>query len=320
MFLDEIEIYVKAGKGGDGAVSFRREKYIPRGGPDGGDGGHGGNIIFKAVDNTHGLSHLAHNPRFLAQNGENGRGKNKHGKKGNDLTVEIPIGTEVFAKDDCVIDIVNLDEETVIGHGGNGGWGNQHFASSIKQTPKWSNAGMRGDGKKLRLVLKTIADVGLVGSPNAGKSSFLSVVSAARPKIANYQFTTLSPNLGTVTHKRRRFIIADIPGLIEGASEGKGLGIKFLKHIERTRVLLYMIDVNSADAYLEYKILEKELKQFSPELSAKIKIVAINKIDLLSADKKILAKFKKAKIEVFPISTATKEGIEPLLDKLAAII
>lgn len=315
MFIDEIQIYVKAGKGGDGAVSFRREKYIPKGGPDGGDGGNGGDVVFRSVETTHGLSHLSNQLKYLAEDGENGRGKNKHGKNGKDLTVDVPIGTIIYEGEEEIIEFKKLDQTEIIAKGGRGGWGNQHFATSIKQTPMWSKGGLRGEGRKLKLVLKTIADVGLVGFPNAGKSSFLATVSGARPKIADYPFTTLEPNLGTIIHKERRFIVADIPGLIEGASKGRGLGDKFLKHIERTRILLFVLDITSPTLAKDFKVLQKELKEFSPTLLKKRSIIALNKIDLVMQYADII-KDMKLKVPIYPISTATKEGIDKLLDKI----
>jgi GTP-binding protein len=317
MFIDEAEIYVRAGKGGDGAVSFRREKYIPNGGPDGGDGGRGGKVFFEAETQAHGLSDFVRRKRFLAPNGQPGMGSNCAGKHGEDLIVKIPLGTQIYHHDELIADFVSADQRILVAKGGNGGWGNQHFASSIKQAPHWAQKGLKGDSCKLRLELKVIADVGLVGLPNAGKSTLLSVLSNARPKIANYPFTTLEPSLGILKEVDKNIVIADIPGLIEGASDGKGLGVKFLKHIERTRAILHIIDI-SGDVISDYKTIRAELTKFSEKLAKKKEIVAINKIELADVEYQelIKAEFKKIKVTPIFISAATHYGIKDLVKKI----
>ncbi|MEI7792147.1 MAG: GTPase ObgE [Candidatus Berkelbacteria bacterium] len=311
MFIDESEIYIKAGNGGNGCVSFRHEKYIPNGGPNGGDGGRGGDIIIKVDNSTHGLSLYNRQKRFLAPDGQKGLGCNCSGKNGDDLILKFPAGTQIYEKDNLLLDLTNDQEEFTFLKGGNGGWGNQHFATSIKQAPQWAKEGLKGESKKLRLVLKTIADVGLIGQPNAGKSTILSILTNAHPKIADYPFTTLEPNLGTFVDKDSRIIFADIPGLIEGASAGKGLGIKFLKHIERTKMLFHIIDANSADYLEDYQMIRKELGEFSKELLLKPEVVIINKIDTVDKDtlKERSATLKKKKIKPLFVSAATREGV-----------
>ncbi|MDO8443882.1 MAG: GTPase ObgE [bacterium] len=318
VFIDEVEIYIKAGNGGDGAVSFRREKYIPNGGPDGGDGAKGGDIVFEVLDHIHGLSSFNRAKRFLAENGQNGMGKNMHGKNAEDLILKVPVGTQIFQKDELLADMTPENNHIVFLNGGKGGWGNQHFATSIKQAPKWAKKGMRGESAKIKLVLKMIADVGLIGLPNAGKSTLISTLTNARPKIANYPFTTLEPNLGTFISDDKRFIIADIPGLIEGAHEGRGLGIKFLKHVERTKLLVHLVDSNSPDPIADYNIVRIELGDFSKKLLKKKEIVILSKIDLISAERlaEISKQFKAKKITVIPVSTATNAGVKILTDKI----
>lgn len=315
MFIDEVEIYVKAGNGGNGVVSFRREKYIPNGGPDGGDGGRGGDIVFEVDNRVHGLSAYTSQRRFLAKNGQNGMGSNKAGKNSEDLILRVPAGTEIYEKDQIINDLKEEGQAYIIAKGGKGGWGNQHFATSIKQAPKWAKDGMKGESHKLRLVLKTIADIGLIGLPNAGKSTLLSVITNARPKIADYPFTTLEPNLGTYVDKESRIIIADIPGLIEGAAEGKGLGDKFLKHVERTKVLLHLLDANSSDIKNDYKVIRNELKAFSKLLTKKKEIVVLNKAEVVSEDgiDRIVKELKTLKLKPLVISAATHQGIDKLI-------
>jgi len=312
MFIDEVEIYVKAGNGGDGAVSFRREKYVPNGGPDGGDGGNGGNIVFQAIDHIHGLADFNRVKRFLADDGQKGMSKNMHGKNAEDLVMKVPFGTQIFQKDELLADITKDNDRVVLLKGGRGGWGNQHFATSIKQAPEWSKKGMRGESAKIKLILKMIADVGLIGLPNAGKSTLISVLTNAKPKMANYPFTTLEPNIGTLIADDKRVIIADIPGLIEKAHEGKGLGIKFLKHIERTKLLVHLISAESIDPLTDYKTIRKELKSFSNNLVKKSEIIVLNKIELMSDQQisEIVKKFKKNKLVIVPISAATNFNIE----------
>jgi len=318
MFIDEVEIYVKAGKGGDGAVSFRREKFIPNGGPDGGDGGRGGDVIFVVDSGIQGLAEYNREKKFLAPDGEKGMGKKKHGKNALDLTLRVPAGTQIFEKENLIADMTHEDQNITIVSGGNGGWGNQHFATSIKQAPAWAKEGMRGEGKKLRLIWKTIADIGLIGLPNAGKSTLLSVLTSAHPKIADYPFTTLEPNLGTFIDRETRIIIADIPGLIEGASQGKGLGDRFLRHVERTKILIHILDASSEDISLDYKVIRNEIKTFSKEMLGKKEIVIINKIDTVSEEKlkSDLKELKKKKISPIPISAATHQGLEELIQRI----
>ncbi|HOX41164.1 MAG TPA: GTPase ObgE [bacterium] len=318
MFLDEVEIYAKAGNGGNGAVSFRREKYIPNGGPDGGDGGRGGDVYFVADNRPHGLSDFAAKKRFLAENGENGAGKKMKGKNGLDLVVPVPTGTQIYKKDELMADLTEEGQSFLALKGGNGGWGNSHFATSVKQAPEWAKAGLKGESAKLRLVLKLIADVGLIGLPNAGKSTLISVLTSARPKIASYPFTTLEPNLGTYIDKDRRVVIADIPGLIEGASSGKGLGIKFLKHVERTRILVHLIDSQSLNHWFDYSVVRKELSEFSAVLSQKTEIVVVSKSELIQKEdrEEIIRKFNPHKIKLQFISAVTHEGLDLLIQEI----
>ncbi len=316
MFIDEAEIYIKAGKGGDGAVSFRREKYVPKGGPDGGDGGDGGDILLIADNHCHGLAQYNRQKQFLAPNGGNGMGARKKGKDGQDLVLLVPPGTLIYNNDKLLYDMVEENKSVVIAKGGNGGWGNSHFATSIKQAPIWSKQGLPGDGMKLKLELKTIADVGLVGLPNAGKSTLLSVVSNARPKIANYPFTTLQPNLGTIKNIDMNIIIADIPGLIEGASQGKGLGDKFLKHIERTKIILHLISAESEDFVHDYDVIRKELEEFSPKLAKKKDLIAITKIEIIPEEilnERVALFVKKSKKKPLLISAVTSKNVDNLI-------
>lgn len=319
MFIDEAEIYLKAGKGGDGSVSFRREKYIPKGGPDGGDGGNGGDIIILVDNHSHGLALYNREKSFQAENGVNGAGQKKSGKAGEDLILRVPAGTQIInSKGELIADLTEENREMVIAKGGNGGWGNQHFASSIKQAPKWSKAGLKGESLKLRLLLKSIADVGLIGLPNAGKSTLLAVLSNAHPKIADYPFTTLEPNLGTIKNIERNIILADIPGLIAGASLGKGLGDKFLRHIERTTIVVHVIDANSDDPVRDYRVIRKELKDFSKELIKKKEIVILNKIDSAPEEdlKTKVSALKKARIKPILISAATHKNLDELVENI----
>ena len=319
---DEVTIRIKAGKGGDGAVSFLREKFRPNGGPDGGDGGNGGSIIFVADNNVNTLTYFDSRKQFQAQNGENGIGKNMHGKEAPDLTLLVPQGTTIMEDGKVILDMTKVGQTFIAANGGNGGWGNQHFASSIKQKPEWSKQGLSGEEKEIKLELKLIADVGLVGFPNAGKSTLLSVVSNARPKIADYPFTTLEPNLGVVTIYDKEFIFADIPGLIEGASLGRGLGVKFLKHIERTKELLLLISAESENPVGDYKILLKELKDYSKILAKKRILVTISKSEILDSEKrkKIEKDFKKLKIAPLFFSAATRDNLDVLMSRIFELI
>ena len=323
-FIDKVKIYVKAGDGGDGCVSFRREKYVPKGGPDGGDGGDGGDVIIKASRSYNTLTHLAYHPHIRAENGKSGGSGNKKGKDGDDAVVYVPCGTVI--KDvggEVIADLVDDGSSIVVAKGGLGGRGNAFFKSSINRSPTIKERGERGEERTLFLELLLIADVGLVGFPNAGKSTFLSRVTSARPKIADYPFTTVKPNLGVCIHKETTFVVADIPGLIEGASDGKGLGHEFLKHIERTRILLHLVDplgYYGIDPISSIGIIERELEKYSPKLIKKPRIIAINKSDI--GDFKSIAYEVKKKYgkDVFLISSVTGEGVNDLLDHIVRIL
>lgn len=320
MFIDYARIFISAGKGGNGAVAFRREKYVPKGGPAGGNGGNGGNIIFIADANLNTLLDFQYKKKYIAENGDNGGTSLKDGKTGKDIIIKVPVGTMIKDPETNVV-LFDMDEngkETIAAKGGKGGKGNSNFATPTKQTPRWAEPGKPGEDCYVILELKLIADVGFVGFPNAGKSTLISAISAARPKIADYPFTTLEPNLGIVRYKEyKSFTVADIPGIIEGAHEGKGLGLKFLRHIERTKILLIMIDITSKDFADDYKTLLNELKSYSKTLSAKKKIVALTKADLLTEDELKDKKYKKIKGysgKAHIISAASNYGIEKLLD------
>jgi GTP-binding protein len=274
-FLDEIEIRIRSGNGGDGIVSFRREKFVPKGGPDGGDGGNGGDVIFYASPHINTLSHLKPNKLYKAKDGHNGKGAKQSGKKGKDLIIELPVGSIIYDEDgNKLYDFTKIEEKFVILKGGRGGKGNQHFATSINQTPQIATKGKPGKEMKVKISLKIIADIGIVGFPNAGKSTFLKATTNANPKIASYPFTTLNPNLGTFSYDGKKYyVIADIPGIINGAHNGKGLGIKFLKHIERTRVLLILLDGEKGDYFEQYQALINELESFSKDTSVTFKYI-----------------------------------------------
>ncbi|MGB2867266.1 MAG: GTPase ObgE [Bacteroidota bacterium] len=317
-FIDEARISVKAGDGGNGVVSFRREKFIPKGGPDGGNGGRGGSVIIRADGHLNTLLDFRYKRSYVAERGENGRGKNQEGKSGVDTVLRVPCGTVVrdLRAKKILADLVHARDEIVIARGGKGGKGNSEFATSTNQAPRRAESGTPGEELELGLELKLLADVGLVGFPNVGKSTLISVISAAKPKIADYPFTTLTPNLGIVRYSdEKSFAVADIPGLIEGAHQGKGLGIQFLKHIERTTVLVFLIESTSEDPKRDYRILMAELRKFSPKVSRKPKIVALTKLDIVDEVKKrTLKKVKFGKgIECVVISAVTKEGVDDLL-------
>ena len=322
MFIDYAAIEVKAGDGGNGAVSFRREKYVPKGGPAGGNGGKGGDIILEAHHNLSTLLDFRYKKNYKAKDGEPGGSSLKDGKSGDDIIIKVPVGTII--KDAVTEEILfDLDEDkkrVVVSKGGKGGKGNSNFATPTNQTPRYAEPGRPGEEKKIILELKLLADVGLVGFPNAGKSTLISKISAAKPKIADYPFTTLEPNLGIVRYKEyESFTVADIPGIIEGAHEGKGLGIKFLRHIERTRILLFLIEVASSDYQKDFNTLYNELKKYSKKLVDKKIIVALSKADLL--DKEELKKLEKTKIKkvkepIIIFSSATGSGLQDLLDKI----
>lgn len=321
MFVDIAKVSLKAGDGGNGAVSFRREIYIPKGGPDGGDGGRGGNIIFKADKDTNTLIDFRFTPILTAENGKNGAGQRAAGRSGKDLIVEVPIGTVVRKNGEVIADLTADGQEAIIAKGGDGGFGNAHFKSSTRQAPIIAEVGEPGEEFEAELELKTMADVGLVGLPNAGKSTFLSVVSNAKPEIADYPFTTITPNLGVATIDGRDLLIADIPGLIEGAAEGKGLGHDFLRHVDRTAVLLHLVDVYNNDAGEAYETIRKELDKYS-DLKNRPEIVALTKCEGVDEDiikmqmASILAKNPDAKI--FTISSSAHLGIKELMRELSA--
>lgn len=321
-FVDYTEITVQAGNGGNGCVSFRREKYEPKGGPNGGDGGQGGSIIIKASVQLHTLQDIRYNRIYKAQNGKPGMGSNKSGKDGEGITILVPAGTIIKERESGEIlgDLTEDGEIILIAKGGSGGYGNQHFATSVKQTPRFAMDGLPGEAKELALELKILADVGLVGFPNAGKSTLLSVVTAAKPKIADYPFTTLVPNLGIVKYgDYQSFVIADIPGLIEGAHYGKGLGDQFLKHIERTQVLVFLIDGQSEDIGLAYKTLLNELGSYSKELLKRPRILALSKIDTVLKEELKLPKIKD-KIKIIPFSSVSRENLDVLLQSIISIL
>ena len=330
MFVDEAVIHVKAGDGGNGCVSFRREKYVPKGGPDGGDGGNGGSVVFVADPNKNTLLDFAGKHHWRAERGEAGMGKKMYGQSADDLVIPVPPGTLVYDTDKDVL-LTDLDEpgmRVVIAKGGKGGRGNWHFKSPTNQTPRYAEPGTEGEERNLRLELKLIADVGLVGMPNAGKSTLLATVSAARPKIADYPFTTLEPQLGIVELSGfRRIVMADIPGLIEGAQHGAGLGHAFLRHIERTKIIVHLLDMfplDGSDPVENYRKIRRELVAFSPQLAAKREIIAANKTDL-ALDEDAEAAVEKLRRalpgkEILAISGATRRGIEPLLEQIWAVL
>jgi GTPase len=325
-FVDYVKICCRSGKGGAGAIHFRREKFIAQGGPDGGDGGRGGHIILRGNKQLWTLLHLKYRKHVIAEAGANGQGKNCTGRSGKDVYLDVPLGT--IAKDaetgEVLFEITDEGEERILMPGGRGGLGNAHFKTSTRQTPRFSQPGGEGGNHWMILELKILADVGLVGFPNAGKSTLLSVISAAKPEIGNYPFTTLTPNLGIVKyHDFQSFIVADIPGIIEGAHEGKGLGLRFLRHIERNSVLLFVISADAKDIVEEYKILLNELKLFNPELLDKKRLLAISKSDMLDAElekeisKDINKRLKgKSKIPTVFISSHNLKGIKELKDQL----
>jgi len=317
MITDEVLIKIKAGDGGKGLVSFRREKFIPRGGPDGGDGGDGGNVIFQVDHNMNTLATFDMRKVFNAEPGKPGGTVKKHGANGEDLILKVPAGIEVYELEDKeyvkVADLTKPDQGYIVARGGKGGWGNPHYATATNRTPYEANPGTPGEEKEIKLELKLIADVGLIGLPNAGKSTLLSRISKARPKIANYPFTTLEPNLGVVkVDPEFSFVAADIPGLIAGAHHGKGLGDKFLRHISRTEILVHLLDATSENLLTDYKTIRNELKQFDKELAKKKEILVLNKIDLLVDQKpKIPAQLKKLKPVL--ISGVSGQGVQDLL-------
>lgn len=319
MFVDKVSVKLKAGKGGDGIISFRHEKFIERGGPDGGNGGDGGDIIVKASNNQNTLAKFRYKKEIAAGSGSNGSKRKKHGKSGKDLVINLPVGTVITVNDQIIADLVENNQEVVIAKGGKGGFGNAHFTSSTRQAPRIRESGEPGEEFEAILELKIIADVGVIGLPNAGKSTFLSRTSNARPEIADYPFTTLKPNLGVVDIDQKTSILfADIPGLIEGASQGKGLGDEFLRHVERTKLLIHIIDAYQEDIAGAYKTITKELKDYSSDLARKQQIVAINKIDgldkeIIDEQTKQLKKVIKRGTKIYLISTQANQGLKELL-------
>jgi len=329
MFIDYTKVKVKAGNGGNGAISFHREKYVDNGGPDGGDGGRGGSVYFKVDKDKNTLLDFRYNKKITAKNGENGAKKNCTGKSAEDVYVSVPKGTIIkdIVKDKIIADLSHDDDVFMVARGGKGGKGNQHFANSIRQAPRFAEQGEEGEERELELELKLLADVGLVGFPNVGKSTLISCVSSAKPKIANYHFTTLEPSLGIVKSKDgTSFVMADIPGIIEGASDGVGLGIKFLKHVERTRLLLHVIDASGSEGREpldDYNIINKELKKFSERLASKKQIVVANKVDVLQ-EKEKLDKLKevcqKDGVELIEISAATNQNLDTLVNRISQVL
>jgi GTP-binding protein len=324
-FIDEARISVKAGDGGNGCISFRHEKYIPKGGPDGGNGARGGSIIIRADRQLNTLLDFKYKRSYRAERGENVGGKDQEVKSGKDEVVRVPCGTLVrdALKKKTIFDLVHDGDEYIIAHGGKGGRGNGEFATATNQAPRYAEPGTPGEERELILELKLLADVGLVGFPNAGKSTLISVVSAAKPKIADYPFTTLTPNLGLVRYTEgKSFVIADIPGLIEGAHEGKGLGIQFIRHIERTRVLVFLIESISEYPKKDYQILLNELASYNPAIVKKKKIVAVTKMDVINKeDRKKFAKIKFGRgVVTIPISAVAGEGLRELLDEMWQVL
>ena len=318
MFIDRVVVQVVAGTGGSGASSFRREKFVPKGGPDGGDGGTGGSVYLKVDPNLATLLDYRYHTRWVAERGQHGKGKNMTGKSAEDVYLPLPAGTEVRDADTGEIlgELITPDQTLLVAKGGRGGRGNQHFATPTHQSPREWEPGEAGEERRLELVLKLIADVGLLGEPNAGKSTLLSVISAARPKIADYPFTTLEPHLGVVgLSDHRSFVVADIPGIIEGAHEGKGLGLRFLQHVERTRAVAVLIPVDSPDPQSTYDLLRKEAASYSTELAAKPHVVVLTKADL-TPDTKHLRLATEANVPVLTISAVTRQGVPELLEQL----
>ena len=324
-FLDQVKIYIKAGNGGNGSPSFRREKFIEYGGPDGGDGGKGGSVILRSERNLNTLIDYRFQQHHKAQRGDGGAGKNRTGKGGEDLILKVPTGTQVFEEDNktLIYDFKNENEEFIAANGGKGGLGNTRFKSSTNRAPKKFTKGTIGEEYTIWLQLKTIADIGIIGLPNAGKSSLLAAITSATPKIANYKFTTINPNLGVAIYDDKEITLADIPGLIEGAHTGVGLGIKFLKHIERCKTLLHLIDITEENLENTYQQVKKELGKYSKELLKKKEIIVLNKTDLLDENsiKKIMKNFKKnKKSEITILSTIDKKSISKIKAKLLSYV
>jgi GTP-binding protein len=330
MFIDEARIRVKAGDGGNGCMAFRREKFVPRGGPSGGDGGHGGDVVMESSERHNTLVHFRFNPEHKAERGRHGEGSNCTGRDGEHMILKVPVGTALYDEEtgELIHDFAHPDERIVVARGGRGGRGNQHFATSTHQAPREHEAGRPGEERSYRLELKLLADAGLVGYPNVGKSTLISRLSAARPKIADYPFTTLEPNLGVVTvgdaPHEESFVVADIPGLIEGASEGAGLGVQFLRHIERTRVLVHLVDVSDGSGREspvdDFKVIQEELKRFAHGLDEKPLMVVASKVDVANPEKlkKLQAMAKRRKLPFYAISAVTGQGVDALKYAIAA--
>ncbi len=332
MFLDVAKIYVRSGKGGDGCISFRREKYVPLGGPDGGDGGDGGDVLIEVDPGSNTLIDFKYNKRFIAENGENGGTSKCYGKRGKDIVIKVPEGTVIrhANTNKVIVDMTNKNERFVLLKGGRGGKGNCKFCTPTRHTPDFAEPGMPFDEMEIVLELRLIADVGLMGFPNVGKSTLISMVTNAKPKIANYHFTTLYPNLGVVDYKNiKGFVVADIPGIIEGASKGVGLGLEFLKHIERTRLLIHMLDVSESegrDVINDFNLINREIKEYNEDLSNRPQVVVLNKSDIITSENGERLKEIKSKIKclgyenIFEISAATGQGVYELFNKVKEII
>jgi GTP-binding protein len=326
MFIDRAKIHVKAGDGGNGVTAFRREKFVPRGGPSGGDGGRGGSVWVEADESLNTLLHLRYNPEHKAERGKHGEGSNRHGKDGEDVIVKVPVGTQLYdaGSNELLFDFTEPGQRFLAAQGGKGGWGNSHFATPTRRAPKFHYNGRPGEERELQLELKLIADVGLVGFPNAGKSTLISVISAAKPKIADYPFTTLEPNLGVVDlGDYRTFVVADIPGLIEGASEGAGLGDRFLRHVERTKLILHLVDVSSLsgrDPADDYRVIDRELANYNRDLADRPQIVVATKIDAIDEPERLERLKREADAdgkEFFAISSVTGAGVKELVSAVA---
>jgi GTPase len=324
-FLDQAKVYIRSGDGGAGAVSFRREKFIEFGGPDGGDGGRGGDVWAEAVDGLNTLIDYRYQQHFKAKTGGHGMGRDRHGAKGADVVLRVPVGTQIFEDDNetLIADLAKLGQRELLAEGGNGGFGNAHFKSSTNRAPRRANPGQEGEEKWVWLRLKLIADIGIVGLPNAGKSTLLARVSAAKPKIADYPFTTLHPNLGVVRHKGVEFVLADIPGLIEGAHEGAGIGDRFLGHVERCRALIHLVDAAGEDSGKAYNTVRSELDAYDHGLAEKDEIVVLSRADIATPEQLKSAKAKirrRAGHMALVISAATGQGIEALLDRCLEVV
>jgi len=327
-FLDEVKIYLKSGDGGNGSVSFRHEKCVPHGGPDGGNGGTGGDVIIRCVDGLNTLVDYQYKKHFKANKGSNGRSKNRSGSKGTDMVLKVPVGTQVLMEDKetLIVDMVNIDEDFTLIKGGCGGFGNSYYKSSVNRSPRYSSNGDSGKEMFIWFCMKLVADIGIVGLPNAGKSSFLSAVSRAKPKIASYPFTTLYPNLGTVDHNNSTFTIADIPGLVENAYKGVGMGIKFLSHVERCKIILYLVDITEENIVISYRSVKRELVNYNLNLDNKQEVIILNKCDSLSEEeiekkkdfflREVSTSKKKS---VFVISSIFGTGIDNVLEYLSSL-